>query len=66
MIVLLFFIYLDATLSLLGSWSLMKSDQWIALRTIDFIISLAVFFQSKKLQKMLDEKEQFFLDKGYK
>ena len=44
----------------------MDGDQWIALRTIDFIISLAVFFQSRKLEKMLDAKEQFFLDKGYK
>ena len=45
--------------------SLLNESHWIALRVLDFILSISVFLQSKKLENLLDEKEQIFLEKGY-
>lgn len=65
-IAVLFLIYTDVALYQFGARNVMKDKQWIALRTVDFILSVVVYFQSRQLGQMLDEKEQFFLDKGYK
>ena len=65
-IAVLFLIYTDVALYQLGARNVMKDKQWIALRTVDFVLSVVVYFQSRQLGQMLDEKEQFFLDKGYK
>lgn len=62
----LFLIYLDIALYLFGVRNAMGNEQWFALRIYEFTISIAVYIQSRKLEGMLDDKEQFFLDKGYK
>ena len=43
----------------------MRDNQYEALRIFDLVMAIAVYIQSRKLEKMLDDKEQFFLDKGY-
>ena len=37
----------------------------MALRVLDLILSISVFMQSKKLENLLDEKEENFLQQGY-
>ena len=44
----------------------MNDQQWIALRIVDSILSVAVYVQAWKLEQLLDIKDQHFLDKGYK
>ena len=38
---------------------------WLALRALDFIFSLSVFGQSKKLEHLLDEKDEKYVQMGY-
>ena len=61
----MFLIYTDIFLSHDDVCNIMRDNQYEALRIFDLVMAIAVYIQSRKLEKMLDDKEQFFLDKGY-
>lgn len=64
-IVALFAIGVDALFEQFLDKSLFESNHWIALRFMDLILSISVFLQGKKLENLLDEKEELFLSQGY-
>ena len=56
-IAMLIFILIDAMVEQIAEKSLLGLRHWLALRALDFILSLSVFLQSRKLEALLDEKE---------
>jgi hypothetical protein len=37
---------------------MLGKNHWIALRLLDLILSISVFLQSKKLENLVDEKQE--------
>lgn len=63
--VALMLILVDAMVEQLGFQSVLEQLHWVALRVLDLILSLQVWMQSKKLESLLDEKEENYLQQGY-
>jgi len=59
-IVALLAIGVDAICEQFIGRSLFDENHWIALRFMDLILSISIFLQAKKLENLLDEKEELF------
>jgi len=59
----LFIILCDAIFEMFLEISILGPGQghWVALRILDLTLSISVFMQSKKLENLMDEKEELFL-----
>jgi hypothetical protein len=64
-IAVLVILVIDAALEGTIEKSVLGSTHWVALRVLDLILSISVFMQSRKLENLLDEKEENFLQQGY-
>jgi len=61
----MFLIMVDAIFEYFTASSFLDKNHWIAMRLLDLILSISVFLQSKKLENLLDEKEEI-LGASYK
>ena len=58
-------VLIDAMCYVFFNKSLFKQQHWLALRFIDLVLSIIVFVQGRRIGKLLEEKDQLFLDLGY-
>ena len=58
-------ICLDACSEQFIGRSLLETYHWIALRFMVLVLSISVFLQGRKLENLIDEKEELFLEQGY-
>ena len=64
-IVMFFFIMVDAVFELCLEKSFLGLYHWLGLRTLDFILSVLVWLQSRKLEHLLEEKDEKLKRLGY-
>ncbi len=59
-------IMLDAIFEQFCQNSMLGKNHWIAMRLLDLILSISVYLQSKKLENLLDEKQEILEQSYYK
>ena len=59
-IVATLFILIDGLVKQIGGKSLFGDFHWVALRVLDLLLCISVFFYSRKLENLLDMKEKIF------
>ena len=63
-IVATLFILIDGLVKQIGGKSLFGDFHWVALRVLDLLLCISVFFYSRKLENLLDMKEKIFQEQG--